>query len=223
MASEYINVPLNTSLKGWNSRWFYIKQSHPLIRCDVHYIPVNHSNWSERPNNAEMEQVMELLELSKGLELRGELVAASFIVRRIQPCKERAHLAFDYKGDNDGTRENTDRLTKKEVIDRAMDLFTSNVLFNWPKGTKAFNCTNPPPQVTISLCVYQAIIAEHSTDSLMTRFIRRIGQYTFQTCREPIGQKEWILGGHCSMEKVSRAPRRIVHPQCQRRSAGRDR
>ena len=50
---------------------------------------------------------MELLELSKGLELRGELVAASFIVRRIQPCKERAHPAFDFKGDNDGTREST--------------------------------------------------------------------------------------------------------------------
>ena len=70
---------------------------------------------------------MELLDLIKGMELRGELVAASFIVRRIQPYKERAHPAFDYKGDNDGTRENTDRLTKKEVIDRAMDLFTSNV------------------------------------------------------------------------------------------------
>ena len=25
MANEYINVPLNTSLKGWNARWFYIK------------------------------------------------------------------------------------------------------------------------------------------------------------------------------------------------------
>ena len=25
MASEYITVPLNTSLKGWNVRWFYMK------------------------------------------------------------------------------------------------------------------------------------------------------------------------------------------------------
>jgi hypothetical protein len=108
-----------------------------------------------------------------------ELVATSFIVRRVQPYKERAHPAFDYKGDNDGTRENTDLLMKKEVIDRAMDLFTSNVSFSWPKGTKAFNCTNPPPQVTISLRVDQALIAEHRTDLLMKRSIRRIGQYTF--------------------------------------------
>jgi len=83
MASEYINVPLNTSLKGWNARWFYIKQSHSIIQCDVHHISESHNSWSERPNNANMEQVMELLDLIKGLELRGELVVASFIVRRI--------------------------------------------------------------------------------------------------------------------------------------------
>ena len=25
MVGEYLTVPLNTSLKGWNSRWFYMK------------------------------------------------------------------------------------------------------------------------------------------------------------------------------------------------------
>ena len=83
MASEYINVPLNTSLKGWNSKWFYLKQSHPAICCDVHHILVNQRSWSEKPNSVEMEQVMELLDLIRGVEIRGELVVASFIVRRI--------------------------------------------------------------------------------------------------------------------------------------------
>ena len=130
MTSEYINVPLNTSLKGWNARWFYVKQSHPIIRCDIHHIPESHSSWSERPNSTGMEQVMELLDLIKGLELRGELVAASFIVCRIQPCKQRAHLGFDFRGDDDGTQESTERLSKKEVIDRARELFTSNISFS---------------------------------------------------------------------------------------------
>ena len=130
MASEYINVPLNTSLKGWNARWFYIKQSHPIIRCDVHHIPESHNSWSERPNSTDMEQVVELLNLMKDLELRGELVAASFIVRRIHPCKERAHVGFDFRGDNDGTRERTERLMMKEVTDRARELFTSNISFS---------------------------------------------------------------------------------------------
>jgi len=66
-------------------------------------------------------------------------------VHRVQPCKERAHPGFDFRGDDDGTRESTERLTKKEVIDRGRELFTSNVSFIWPKEMKAFNCTNPPP------------------------------------------------------------------------------
>ena len=92
-----------------------------------------------------MEQVKELLDLIKGVEIRGELVAASFIVRRVQPYKERAHPGFDYMGDDDGTREMTEWLTKKEVIARAIELFSSNASFSWPKQTKAFNCTIPCP------------------------------------------------------------------------------
>jgi len=145
MTSKYINVPLSTSLKGWNTRWFYIKQSHPVIRCDVHHIPESQSSWSERLNSTNMEQVKELLDLIKGVEIRGELVAASFIVRRVQPYKERAHPGFDYMGDDDGTQEMTEWLTKKEVIARATELFSSNASFSWPKHTKAFNCMIPRP------------------------------------------------------------------------------
>ena len=108
MASEYINVPLNTSLKGWNSMWFYIKQSHPAIRCDVDHIPESQKSWSEKLSSADMEQVRELLNLIKGVEINGGLVAASFIVRRVQPYKERAHPGFDFKGDDDETRERTE-------------------------------------------------------------------------------------------------------------------
>ena len=105
-----------------------------------------------------MEQVKELLNLIQGVEMRGELVAASFIVRRVQPCKERAYLAFDYKDDDDGTQERPERLSRKEVISRAIELFTSSASFSWPKETKAFNCTNPHPQVIILPCIVQLLI-----------------------------------------------------------------
>ena len=85
MASEYITVPLNTLLKGWNSRWFYMKQSHPTICCDIDHIPKSQKSWSEKPSSANMEQVRELLDLIKGVKINGELVAASFIVRRVGP------------------------------------------------------------------------------------------------------------------------------------------
>ena len=60
-----------------------MKQSHPAIRCDVHHISENQRSWSEKPNSAKMEQVMELLNLIRGMEIRGELVIASFIVRHV--------------------------------------------------------------------------------------------------------------------------------------------
>jgi len=154
MASEYINVPLNTSLKGWNSKWFYMKQSHPTICCDVHHIQENQKSWSEKLNSADKEQVVELLDLIKGMEIRGELVAVSFIVRHVQPCKERAHPGFDFKGDNNSTRERPRRLKRSEVLERAAELFAPNASFSMSRQTRAFNCTSPPPQVTIPIVLF---------------------------------------------------------------------
>ena len=130
MASEYIIIPLNTSLKGWNARWFYMKQSHPAICYDVDHFPESQKSWSEKPSSADMEQVRELLDLIKGMEINGGLVAGSFIVCRVQPCKERVHASFDFKGDSDDTRESTGRLTKDEVLERSAELFAPNASFS---------------------------------------------------------------------------------------------
>ena len=101
-----------------------------------------------------MEQVRELLDLIKGVETSGELVAASFIVHRVQPCKERAHPGFDFKGDDDRTWERTERLTRKDVLERAAELFAPNASFSMSRQTRAFNCTNLPPLVTIPIVLF---------------------------------------------------------------------
>ena len=69
----------------------------------------------------------------------------------IQPYKERAHLGFDFKGDDDGTQERIERLTRKDVLERATELFAPNASFSMSRQTKAFNYLNPPPQVTIPI------------------------------------------------------------------------
>ena len=70
-------------MKGWNARWFYMKQSHPAIRCDIDHISESQRSWSETLNSADMQQVKELLALIKGVRTNGGFVAASFIVRRV--------------------------------------------------------------------------------------------------------------------------------------------
>ena len=122
-----------------------MKHSYPAIRCDVNHVLENQRSWSEKPSSADMEQVRELLDLIKGVTINGGLVAVSFIVCRIQPCMERAHVGYDFKGDNDGTWESTGMLTKDEVLERDAELFTSNASFSVLKQTSVFNCMNPPP------------------------------------------------------------------------------
>ena len=97
------------------------------------------------PRNADMDQVKELLDLIQGVNINGGLVAVSFISRRVQPCKERAHLAFEFKGKTDGTWEKPDMLLKEVIEERAAKLFTLHVSFNMPGFSKPFNYSNQPP------------------------------------------------------------------------------
>ena len=101
-----------------------------------------------------MEQVRELLDLIKGMEISGGLVAASFIVCHVQPCKERAHSGFNFKGDDNDAWERTGRLTRDDVLEHAVELFASNASFSMSRPMRAFNCTYPPPQITIPIVLF---------------------------------------------------------------------
>ena len=93
----------------------------------------------------------ELLGLIKGVKTNDGLVAVSFIMSRIQPYKERAHVGFDFMGDTDDTRERSETLSRDEVVERAVELFAPLALFRVSRQTRPFNCMNPPPQITISI------------------------------------------------------------------------
>ena len=73
-----------------------MKQSHLAIHCDVDHISKNQKSWSEKPSSGDMDQVRELLGLIKGMNMNDGLVVMSFIVHHVQPCKERAHVGFDF-------------------------------------------------------------------------------------------------------------------------------
>ena len=157
MEGEYLTVPLNRTLKGSNARWFYMKQSHPAIRSDADHIPESQRSWSELPSSDDMEQVNELLGLIKGVKTNGGLVAASFIVLRIQPYKERAHPGFEFKGETDGTRERLEILSRNDVEERIAELFTLLASFRLSGYTKPFNCKNLPPQVNIPTMCFREV------------------------------------------------------------------
>jgi hypothetical protein len=49
--------------------------------------------------------VQELLGLFDRNQIDGPIVATNFIFRRVQPCKERVHLMYEYSGSDDVTQE----------------------------------------------------------------------------------------------------------------------
>ena len=79
-----------------------------------------------------MEQVKELLELMRSMKMSVVVVAVNFILCHVQPCKERAHPGFDFKGDTDGTQERTERLTKEAMLHQAAELFAPNMSYTKP-------------------------------------------------------------------------------------------
>ena len=105
MVGQYIATPLNTNVKYWVQRWFYMPQGEHYVACDIDQIPMSKAKWLERPGAHGMEQVMELLALIDRRSVDGVVVATNFTFRRCQPTKERAHLKYEFRGDTDGTHE----------------------------------------------------------------------------------------------------------------------
>ena len=55
MLSQYIAILLNTNVKYWASKWFYIRQVELYVACDIDQIPVSNSKCLERPSFNGME------------------------------------------------------------------------------------------------------------------------------------------------------------------------
>ena len=83
MVKEYIQVPLNTSLKGWNAKWFYIRNAELSLSADIDRLVVPSANWSARPTSSEMTQVDELLQILGQIRniLDGVGVAINSVIR----------------------------------------------------------------------------------------------------------------------------------------------
>ena len=64
-----------------------------------------------------MTQVDELLQILGQMRnnLDGVGVAINFVVRRIQPSKERFHLAYEYTGDEDTAREAPEKKKRRRL------------------------------------------------------------------------------------------------------------
>jgi hypothetical protein len=94
-----------------------------------------------------MEQVWELLGLINKRSIDGPYVAANYMHRRVQLCKDRVHPMFEYTGRADLTREAGEDLPHGE-LDKRLGLVFDMRGYQIPRGApRAFQLSMPPPRV----------------------------------------------------------------------------
>ena len=81
--------------------------------------------------------------------LDGVGVAINFVVRWIQPSKERFHIAYEYTGDEDTAQEAAEKINKGEAYVRLLELFSSNTKLSNMGQRVAYNIMNPPPLLRV--------------------------------------------------------------------------
>ena len=98
-----------------------------------------------------MTQVDELLQILGQMRnnLDGVGVAINFIIRQIQPSKERFHPTYEYIGDEDTAREAPEKINKGDAYIRLLELFSSNTKLSNTGQQVAYSITNPPPLVRV--------------------------------------------------------------------------
>jgi hypothetical protein len=95
-------------------------------------------------------QLPELLARIKALReagLRAELVAFSFMKRRVQPLMARDTLGFEYIGDNDMSRMPEDEVDDDDIVDRLARIFKDMPPYTaYP--VPEYSAARPPKEVS---------------------------------------------------------------------------
>lgn len=107
-------------------------------------VPASNTRCSKKHNSNDMEQVRELLTPLNRKRLNGVIVATNFIFRQMQPYKERAHPAYEFRGDTDGTREVPEEIERDEVKCRITMLFNLSVHTTIRDQQRVYNITILP-------------------------------------------------------------------------------
>jgi hypothetical protein len=118
--TEYLDIPLKDSIKGWRLEWFIIENhGNSLPPRSGRQPDVRAPSWTESPIDLEIAEARVLLVkvgLLKEKSLTAETVVADFVFKNIQPLKDRAYPAYLYRGIIDSTRVTNRRIPAMDLV-----------------------------------------------------------------------------------------------------------
>lgn len=152
MKDYWLNIPHTTNLKNWYKKWFNVNHNEEgrPVPYEVTQIPVANERWKARPDDNEMIQVNELLGEMDFRNLDGVCVGSTFVIRRIQPLRERNNYMFDFQGENDPCRQSPLNLTLQDLNESLGKMFEHYETYRAPDQIpRPYDWTFPRPPVCL--------------------------------------------------------------------------
>jgi hypothetical protein len=127
---DWIDTDLPDNTARWRLEWFYIANQIPGLPRRTGHKLVKINEWDlglSSQDLKELEPVLGLVSELKKQGVTGAAVARSFCRRMIQPIKDRVHLAYEYVGQMDPTREVNHKVSKEEMAARVSQMYAGRV------------------------------------------------------------------------------------------------
>nr|CAB3460294.1 unnamed protein product [Digitaria exilis] len=119
MKPVYLDYATKESLKDWQKEWFYAWNHQPqLPSCSGNPL-VMKPFWSETIGIDQAMEIPKLLNMITDLKAQGlteAMVYRSFLLRRIQPYKQRCNPGYSYSGETDPSRNTTGDMPDRRII-----------------------------------------------------------------------------------------------------------
>jgi hypothetical protein len=171
--AQYLEFSMSSSVQGWRTKWFYIKDRKASSEDEYGLAPFDASkelkklaSWDSPPIDAEMEEIapllthIQVLKGDKGGALLGIQLMALFVQRRVQPLQHRLSKPWNYSGLVDSSRISGDLMEKQEVDKRIRSL-TKLTKDHAVADLAAdyFDSVHPLPKVCI--CLHCILVVEY--------------------------------------------------------------
>jgi hypothetical protein len=89
--TDFLELPMKTSLRGWHGTWFYCENHEPSLPSFVGWLLEFQGTWSKEPTPLKLPQVAALtnkISILKEHDLTGVCVVVHWLAHRVVPLKK---------------------------------------------------------------------------------------------------------------------------------------